>query len=126
MQEPAGEVIHRICQGALHLMHGNRDLMKVLLMEALGEDPIAIEEYRMLFERWSRAQARILRTLIQRGEVREIDVDEVSRDLVLITVGAFGHFLMSSPGRADGESVPEELALRVEHITKNLLTSILT
>lgn len=125
-QAPAGEVIHRICAGALQIMYRNRDIMKVLLMEALGEDAIATEEYRMLADRWRRAQARILETLIERGEVRDIDADQVSRNLVLLTVACFTDYLMSAPGRRPaGDGAPEELVRQVREATATILRGIL-
>lgn len=128
VQAPAAEVILRICLGALNIMYRNRDVMKVLLMEAMGEDPIAAEEYRMLADRWQRGQARVLDILVERGELRPMDSAQVSQDLMLLTVACFTDYLMSLPSRrtrgTDGP--PEELVERVRHATSTILRGILT
>src|SRR3972149_4627880 len=54
---------------ALDILHRNRDFMKVIFSEAISEDPIATDEYRMVTERWRRGQARILHEYVRRGDL---------------------------------------------------------
>ena len=88
------EAITGIAIGALEFIYGNRDLMKVLMLEAMAEDPVAAEEYRILFERWARAEARILRHYAEHGQLRTEAIDELATQLVLTVLGVFADYLM--------------------------------
>ena len=86
--------------------------MKVLLSEAMSEDPVAVEDYRLVTERWRNAEARILREFVNRGELPEIDVDVAARQLVVLSVGPFMDALMSGQEQ-DGEEPTPDLLARV-------------
>jgi hypothetical protein len=93
-------------------MQRNKDFMKVLLSEAMSEDPVATEDYRLVTERWRNAEARILREYVGRGDLPEIDVDVAARQLVVLSVGPFMDALMSGQDQ-DGEEPSPELLERV-------------
>ncbi|MHB8377753.1 MAG: TetR/AcrR family transcriptional regulator [Dehalococcoidia bacterium] len=118
------EAISGIAASALALMYANRDLMKVLLVQAVAEDPVAMDEYGMLVSRWTRAEARILKHYIQRGELRTDDADELAKQLVVTVVGAFAHYMMSpAEGPADG-AVPPALMRHVEIAMRHIVNGI--
>src|SRR3970040_2291532 len=74
--QPLLETLTAIAVTALGIMQRNKDFMKVLYSEAMSEDPVATEDYRMVTERWRKAEARILREFVGRGELPpSIDVD---------------------------------------------------
>jgi AcrR family transcriptional regulator len=89
------EAISGIATSALDLMYANRDLMKLLLVQAMAEDPVAMDEYRTLVRRWTKAEARILKHYMQHGMMASEDPDELSQQLVVTVIGAFADFLMS-------------------------------
>jgi AcrR family transcriptional regulator len=99
------EAIPVIATNALEMMYANRDLMKLLMVEAMAEDPVAAEEYRMLVERWEKAEARILRIYAAQGLLRTTEIDELAKQLVVTVIGAFADYLMS-PGAASAEETP--------------------
>ena len=116
----------RIALGALEIMQRNRDFMKVLLSEAISGDPVASEDYRMVTGRWSRAQAQLLRRIVDRGELPPIDVDEVARALVIATIGPFIDDLMQTDGQAaivPPAMVEERVQFAVERIVQGLRDS---
>ena len=118
------EAIRRIAANALELMYANRSFLKVLMVEAMAEDPVATEEYRMLVERWERAEARILRYFEREGDLRTDDVDELANQLVTTVIGAFADFLMSpAPEPANG-GVPPQLAKHVEVAMRHIAMGI--
>jgi len=84
-------------------MQRSKDFMKVLLSEAMSEDPVATEDYRMITERWRKAEARVLRAYVERGELPPIDVDAVARQLVVLSVGPFSDDLMSGQDHDEDE-----------------------
>ena len=109
------QAISNIATSALDLMYANRDLMKVLLVQAMAEDPVAMEEYRTLVRRWTKAEARILKHYMQRGMMASEDPDELSQQLVVTVIGAFADFLMSpQESETPAEGTPPELVHHIE------------
>ncbi len=100
---PLGETLVAIALAAQRIMHRAKDFMKVLLSEAMNEDPVATEDYRMITERWRKAEARVLRAYVDRGELPPIDVDAVARQLVVLSVGPFSDNLMSGQDHDEAE-----------------------
>ena len=123
ISQPLLETLTNITATALGIMQRNKDFLKVLFSEAIGDDPIATEDYRMITERWRNGQARILREFIRRGELPPIDVDRAARELVLLAVGPFIDDLMAGRDE-DGEEPSPELTERVrvavQHFVRGL------
>jgi AcrR family transcriptional regulator len=123
--QPLLPTLTNIAVAALDIMQRNRDFMKVLYGEAVGEDAIAMEDYRLVTERWRNAEARILREFIERGELPPIDVDTTARQLVVLSIGVFIDDLMAGEDRTSPEASPElEARMRsaVEHFVRGLQT----
>ena len=121
--QPPRETLTLIAIAALGIMQRNRDFMKVLLSEALSEDPIASEDYRMVTERWRNAEARILRQYVASGQLPPIDVDMTARQLVIHSVGPFMDGLMSGQDQDGAEPSPElvqRVRAAVEHFVRGL------
>lgn len=123
VSRPVTETLTRIALGALNIMQRNKDFMKVLLGEAMNEDPIASEEYRIVTERWRKAVARILREFIKRGELPALEVDITARQLVVLSVGPFADALMSGQDR-DGAEPSPELAQRVQSAVERFVLGL--
>jgi AcrR family transcriptional regulator len=100
------EAIPVIATNALEMMYANRDLMKLLMVEAMAEDPVAAEEYRMLVERWEKAEARILRIYAAQGLLRTTEIDELAKQLVVTVIGAFADYLMSPAASTSSDATP--------------------
>lgn len=118
------EAICSIATGALALMYANRDLMKVLLVQAMAEDSVAMEEYRTLVERWEKAEARILKHYIQLGMLRTDDADELAKQLVLSVIGAFADAAMSPVDPAANGTVPPALVRHIEVAMRHIVEGI--
>lgn len=119
------EAINVLAVNALAFVYQNRDLMKVLMVEAMSGDPVATEEYDILARRWKRAEARILREYVERGLIRTVDVDELASQLVMSVIGTLADFLMSPLQPPPDGSVPPELNRHVqvamEHIVEGII-----
>lgn len=118
------EAITNIAISALALIYGSRDLMKVLMVEAMAGDAVATEEYQALVERWKRAEARILRHFASRGLLCTRDVDELSSQLVVTVIGAFADWLMSPVPAAEDGAVPPELMRHVEAAVEHIVMGV--
>jgi AcrR family transcriptional regulator len=120
------EAIHSLAVNALSFIYRNRDLMKVLMVEAMADDPVATEEYQILSERWRKAEARILRFYADRGLLRTEDCDELAQQLVVTVLGVLADFMMSSATAPEDGSVPPELTRHVETAMQHIVQGILS
>ena len=118
------ESIPLIARAGLALVYQNRDLMKVLMVEALAEEAMAAEEYRILFERWERAEARILRYYAAQGMLRTAAIDQVAKQLVLTVLGAFSDYMMTPSEGPRPDLPPEELVEHVEAAIQHIVQGI--
>jgi AcrR family transcriptional regulator len=118
------EAIPGIATNALAFIYQNRDLMKVLMVEAMAGDPVATEEYQLLADRWKKAEARILRDYAGRGELRTEAVDELSAQLVITVLGIFSDYLMTPQKGPAPEQAPPELVHRVEVAMQHIVQGI--
>ena len=122
--QPPLETLTAIAVAALGIMHRNKDFMKVLLSEAMSEDPIATEDYRMVTERWRRAEARILRHYVGSGQLPTVDVDLAAHQLVVLSVGPFMDEIMAGSDQ-DGEEPSAGLVRRVQSAVEQFVRGLL-
>lgn len=120
------EAIHELATAALNFIYRNRDLMKVLMVEAMADDPVATEEYEILSKRWRNAEARILRFYADRGQLRTTDCDELAQQLVVTVLGVLADFMMSSAVAPEDGTVPPELTRHLRAAMEHLLQGTLT
>ena len=118
------EAIKGIAIGALEFIYGNRDLMKVLMLEAMAQDQVAAEEYRLLFKRWQNAEARILRHYAEHGQLRTEAIDELATQLVLTVLGALADFLMKPSTVPPSDRPPADLVRHVEAAMEHIVLGI--
>ena len=121
------EAMDTLARNALAFIYQNRDLLRVLMIEAMADDPVATEEYQMLVERWKRAEARIFRIYADRGLIRSDDIDELASQLVVTVLGVMADWMMSPAQAPENGIVPAELdrhmAMAMEHLARGVLTS---
>jgi AcrR family transcriptional regulator len=123
IDQPLEETLVGIAVAAQGIMQRNKDFMKVLFSEAMSEDPVAVEDYGMVTERWRNAEARILREFVDRGELPEIDVNIAARQLVVLSVGPFMDALMSGQEQ-NGEEPSPELVTRVRTVVERFVRGL--
>jgi AcrR family transcriptional regulator len=118
------EAIIAMAEGALSFIFANRDLMKVLMVEAMAQDAVATDEYQLLVERWKKAEARIFQHYAERGEIRTEAVDELATQLVITVIGAFADYMMMPTRSEAGDDVPPELTRHVEVAMQHIIQGI--
>lgn len=119
------EAIPTIAENVLRFIYQNRDLMKVMMVEAVAEDPVAAEEYGILVDRWERAEARILKIYADRGEIHAASVDALAKQLVVTVLGAFCDYLMSPvTRRSDRPEPPPTLMANVKAAMQQIVRGI--
>jgi AcrR family transcriptional regulator len=78
-----------IARQAMSLMESNRDFLRLLLMEALGNEPTAVTVYRRNIELWEKGVSRFLKAYAQRGQVRQVDTEVTARQIVIMVLTVF-------------------------------------
>src|SRR3990172_4266948 len=115
--EPPRDALVALSLFAFDLMESNRDFLKVVFVEALGEDPVAIDEYGMVVNRWQRGLARILHTYADRGQVETPDIEGTAWQLLHQVLGAFMDHLMSAePSALERDGIHERLRRAVDNV----------
>lgn len=118
------EAVVSLATGALEFIYQNKDLMKVLMLEAMAEDEVAAEEYRALVERWERALARILRHYAERGLLRTEAVDELATQIAVTVIGAFADYMMTPAKERPVDTPPPALMRHVEVAMQHVVQGI--
>ena len=94
------------------------------MVEAMAEDPVAAEEYRVLRERWERAEVRILRHYADHGQLRTDAIDDLATQLIVTVLGAFGDFLMMPTTVPAPDQPPPELVRHVRVAMQHIVQGI--
>lgn len=118
------EALVGLATGALEFLYQNKDLMKVLMLEAMAEDEVAAEEYRLLVERWERALARILQHFSEQGLLRTEAVDELATQIAITVIGAFADYMMTPATERPADAPPPALMRHVEVAMQHVVQGI--
>jgi AcrR family transcriptional regulator len=118
------EAVVGLATGALEFIYQNKDVMKVLMLEAMAEDEVAAEEYRILRDRWERALARILHHFADQGLLRTEAVDELATQIVVTVIGAFADYMMTPEANRPATAPPPGLMRHVEVAMQHVVQGI--
>jgi AcrR family transcriptional regulator len=118
------EAVVGLATGALEFIYQNKDVMKVLMLEAMAEDEVAAEEYRILRDRWERALARILRHYAGAGLLRTEAVEELATQIAVTVIGAFADYMMTPETQRPASAPPPELLRHVEVAMQHVVQGI--
>jgi AcrR family transcriptional regulator len=103
---PIQEALIWMASGAIQLMDENREFLRLIIMEGLGGDVAAVEQYRRLIDLWERALTTVLGRYERKGELPEDSPELLARHIIYIILMAFQDSLL---GRHVSESAtPEE------------------
>jgi AcrR family transcriptional regulator len=78
-----------IARNAMSLMQSNREFLRLVLMEALGNEPTAVTVYRRNIELWEKGVSRFLKAYAQRGLLRQVDTEMTARQIVIMVLTVF-------------------------------------
>lgn len=118
------EAVVGLATGALEFIYTNKDVMKVLMIEAMAEDEVAAEEYRALRSRWEGGLARVLRQYAEQGLLRTEAVDELATQIAVTVIGAFADYMMSPAEERPADVPPPELMRHVEVAMQHVVQGI--
>jgi len=107
-------------------MDENRDFLRLIIMEGLGGDEAALEQYQRLANRWESGLAAVLSRYAQKGELSDNDVRGIARHIIYPILMAFEDTLLGR--HISGEASPEQrrdtLAAFVSATVDHLLTGL--
>lgn len=91
---PLGETLLWMARGAINIMDENRDFLRLIIMEGLGGDEAALEQYQRLTNRWESGLAAVLARYVDKGELSSDDVRRTARQIIYPILMAFQDTLL--------------------------------
>lgn len=86
---PLSETIIWMARGAIALMDDNRDFLRLIIMEGLGGDDSALEQYRRLLDLWEKALNVVLGRYVAKGTLQAEAVPALSRQIIYTILMTF-------------------------------------
>jgi AcrR family transcriptional regulator len=123
---PLQETLHWTARGALAIMDENRDFLRLIIMEGLGGDEAALEQYDRLLGLWESALTSVLGRYQEKGELPGNSAETVARHIIYTILMAFQESLLGRhiPPRASVEDRRDALgafvAPALDHIIEGL------
>lgn len=110
---PLREMVLWMAAGAINLMDENRDFMRLIIMEGLGNDEAAIEQYTRLLDLWEKALTAVLKRYEEKGELHNAaPPDELARQIIYTILMAFQDSLLGRHGLHKPTSFERQSAIR--------------
>ncbi len=83
-----------MARGAINLMDENREFLRLIIMEGLGGDDAALEQYQRLINLWENALTTVLGRYEEKGELPGDSRALLSRQIVYVILMAFVESLL--------------------------------
>ena len=91
---PLRERVLWMSRGAINLMDENRNFLRLIIMEGLGGDEAALEQYNRLLGLWENALATVLRRYQEKGELHGDSVLDLARHIIYTILMPFQESLL--------------------------------
>ncbi len=86
---PLQETMLWMARGAINIMDENRDFLRLIIMEGLGGDEAAVEQYRRLTDLWESALTTVLERYAEKGELPPDSPGAMARQIIYVILMAF-------------------------------------
>lgn len=108
---PLNEAIVWMASGAIALMDENREFLRLIIMEGLGGDDAALEQYRRLIDLWERALTTVLQRYETKGELPKNSPENLARHIIYVILMTFQESLLGRhvPAAAGADERRESL-----------------
>lgn len=103
---PLRETLLWMARGAIDIMDENRGFLRLILLEGLVGDEVALDQYRRLVSRWEQGLVSVLRRYVEKGEMKGDDLETLARQIIYVILAAFEETLLG--GRVPGEAEPQQ------------------
>jgi hypothetical protein len=95
-----------MARGAINIMDANRDFLRLIIMEGLGGDTAAVEQYHRLLNMWESALGSVLTRYAEKGALEKNSAAAMARQIIYIILMAFEDALLGRHVSANAS--PEE------------------
>jgi AcrR family transcriptional regulator len=109
---PLREFVTWMAAGAVNLMDTNRDFLRLIIMEGIGGDEAALEQYTRLMDLWERALIKVFSRYEAKGELPEGLAEELAPHIIYTILMAFQDSLLGRHGFGSPTSESRQEALR--------------
>jgi len=125
---PLTDTLRWMVRGAINIMDENRDFLRLIIMEGLGGDEAAIEQYQRLANLWESGLTSVLDRYVAKGELPADDVQAIARQVIYTILMAFQDTLLGR--HAPTTTAPAErrdalaafVSQALDRLTRGLLT----
>ncbi|HUF53619.1 MAG TPA: TetR/AcrR family transcriptional regulator [Dehalococcoidia bacterium] len=107
---PVEEAVQWHAAGAVNMMDQNRDFLRLIIMEGLGGDEAALEQYTLLMNLWEKALTAVFGRYAARGEIGPESAPELATQVPYLILAAFQDSLLGRHGFA-GSAEERQAAL---------------
>ena len=116
-----------IARNAMIVMESNRDFLRLVLMGALGGERTAVAAHLKAMELWENGMSRFLKAYMQRGQLRQVDIEVTARQIVTMVVTIFLDDLVGrfGPHQSKGDKLNPALDSYLAATLDNILCGIL-
>jgi len=111
-EQPLREFVLWMSAGAVNLMDANRDFLRLIIMEGLGGDEAALEQYTRLVDLWERALVAVFGRYEKKGELTAGLSEELAPHIIYTILMAFQDSLIGRHGFGSPTPEQRQLALR--------------
>jgi AcrR family transcriptional regulator len=91
---PVAEMLLWMAAGAVNIMDENRDFLRLIIMEGLGGDDAALEQYSRLLDLWENALTTVLRRYENKGALQNGPPEDLARHVIYTILMAFQDSLL--------------------------------
>lgn len=123
---PLHETLLWMARGAINIMDENRDFLRLIVMEGLGGDESALDQYHHLVDLWESALTAVLQRYAEKGELPREAPRTMARQVIYLILMAFQDTLLGrhvSPQATPGER-REALAAFASQTLERLLPDL--
>jgi AcrR family transcriptional regulator len=125
-EQPLSETLLWMARGATVVMDENREFLRLIIMEGLGGDESALEQYRRLTDLWEHSLTAVLQRYEEKGELPNDSPSVLARQIIYVILMAFQDTIMGRhvPAKATPEERREALYAFAERTIEHLLPDL--
>jgi AcrR family transcriptional regulator len=109
---PVQEMVLWMAAGAVNLMDANRDFLRLIIMEGLGGDEAALEQYTHLMDLWENALTTVFSRYENKGELPAGVAKDLASQVIYTILMAFQDSLLGRHGLARPTTEERQEAMR--------------
>lgn len=125
---PLQETLLWMARGAINIMDENRGFLRLIIIEGLGGDESALEQYRRLIDLWENALTAVLQRYAEQGDLPRSTPEFMARQIIYVILMAFHDTLFGRhvPPAASPERRRQALSEFLDGTLERLLSYMVT